>query len=74
MDLPVGWYDGEIVVMDGEGRPDFGLLQNAFDRKGAENIVMYLFDAPYLGGQDIREVPAIERRRLLQTVLESHPF
>jgi bifunctional non-homologous end joining protein LigD len=73
MDLPAGWYDGEIVVMDGEGRPAFGLLQNAFDRKRAENIVMYLFDPPYLGGQDIRELPAIERRRLLQTVLESRP-
>jgi bifunctional non-homologous end joining protein LigD len=73
MDLPVGWYDGEIVVTDGEGRPDFGLLQNAFDRKRAENIVMYLFDAPYLGGRDIREVPTIERRRLLQTVLEMRP-
>ena len=71
MDLPPGWYDGEIVVNDTEGRPDFGLLQNAFDRKRSENITMYLFDAPYLGGQDIREVPVIDRRRLLETVLES---
>ena len=29
--LPDGWYDGEIVVLDAQGRPDFQALQNAFD-------------------------------------------
>lgn len=58
MALPPGWYDGEIVVNDTEGRPDFGLLQNAFDRKRAESITMYLFDAPYLRRHDICEVPS----------------
>ncbi|MFC5459265.1 hypothetical protein [Massilia niabensis] len=24
--LPNGWYDGEIAVLDANGRPDFGLL------------------------------------------------
>src|SRR5690606_41179474 len=29
--LPDGWYDGEIVVLDAEGKPDFQALQNAFE-------------------------------------------
>lgn len=29
--LPDGWYDGEIVVLDDDGRPDFQALQNALD-------------------------------------------
>lgn len=32
--LPEGWYDGEIVVLDAEGRPDFQALQNAFEPAG----------------------------------------
>lgn len=73
MELPVGWYDGEIVVNNSDGHPDFGLLQNAFDRKRGDSIVFYLFDAPFLDGHDIREVPAIQRRELLRSVLDSRP-
>lgn len=29
--LPDGWYDGEIVVLDEHGKPDFQALQNAFE-------------------------------------------
>lgn len=32
--LPDGWYDGEIVVLDAEGRPDFQALQNALESMG----------------------------------------
>ena len=68
--LPSGWYDGEIVVPDAEGRPDFGLLQQAFDGKRAGSIVYFLFDAPYLDGADLRALPLTERRARLQQVLE----
>lgn len=33
--LPDGWYDGEIVMLDAQGRPDFQALQNAFELSGA---------------------------------------
>lgn len=69
MKLPDGWYDGEIVVNDEQGRPNFNLLQLAFDGSNTAAIVYFLFDAPYLGGNDLREVPLVERRALLEAAL-----
>lgn len=68
--LPDGWYDGEIVVHDENGRPNFGLLQLAFDGSDTAEIVFFIFDAPYLNGYDVREVPLEARRALVKTVLE----
>jgi bifunctional non-homologous end joining protein LigD len=71
--LPDGWYDGEIVVHDQDGRPDFGLLQLAFDGSNTAQIVYFVFDAPYLKGFDLREAPLEARRALLQAALEKSP-
>ncbi|MDQ1829345.1 DNA ligase D [Massilia scottii] len=68
--LPDGWYDGEIVVHDENGRPDFGLLQLAFDGSNTADIVYFLFDAPYFKGYDLRGVPLEARRALLGAALE----
>lgn len=73
MKLPSGWYDGEIVVHNDAGRPDFGLLQNAFDANAPGDIVYFLFDAPYLDGRDLRNTPLEARRAQLQAVLEQRP-
>lgn len=68
--LPDGWYDGEIVVHNAQGRPDFGLLQQAFDGKRTKDIVYFIFDAPYLGGEDLRSLPLLQRRAKLESALE----
>jgi bifunctional non-homologous end joining protein LigD len=73
MKLPDGWYDGEIVVHDEQGKPDFGLLQLAFDGSNTASIVFFLFDLPFMKGYDLREVPLEERRALLQATLEKAP-
>jgi len=70
MKLPDGWYDGEIVVHDDTGRPDFGRLQQAFDATRSEDIVLFLFDVPYFDGHDLRDMPLVDRRTLLGQVLE----
>jgi bifunctional non-homologous end joining protein LigD len=69
--IPSGWLDGEIVVMGAHGAPDFNALQNAFDSSRTERIRYYLFDLPYFARHDLREVPLMERRRLLRTLLEA---
>ncbi len=71
--LPDGWYDGEIVVHDEAGRPDFGLLQQAFDEKASQEIVYFLFDLPFYDGVDYRPVPLEQRRATLQEILKDRP-
>jgi bifunctional non-homologous end joining protein LigD len=71
--LPDGWYDGEIVVHDENGRPNFGLLQLAFDGSNTADIVYFLFDAPYYKGYDMRDVPLESRRAILKSALETAP-
>jgi bifunctional non-homologous end joining protein LigD len=73
MKLPPGWYDGEIVVHDAQGRPDFGALQLAFDASSTSEIVYFLFDLPYFDGYDLRAAPLESRRALLQAALERSP-
>ena len=69
LDLPPGWYDGEIVVPDEAGIPDFGALQQAFDAHRPKDIVLYLFDLPYFGGRDLRGAPLQARRAILKQLL-----
>ena len=67
--LPPGWYDGEIVVPDEAGIPDFGALQQAFENQRVDDVVLYLFDLPYADGHDLRRVPLDARRALLKRLL-----
>ena len=69
MALPPGWYDGEIVVPDDAGIPNFGALQQAFEARRTDDVVLYLFDLPYVDGHDLRSVPLQARRAVLQQVL-----
>ena len=70
--LESAWLDGEMVVANEHGVPDFQALQNAFEAGSSGNIVYYLFDLPYLNGVDLREVPVEERHAALSTVLAGH--
>jgi bifunctional non-homologous end joining protein LigD len=67
------WLDGEIVVLGANGTPDFNALQNAFDRHARRIIVFFLFDVPFFEGYDLRKVPLLARRSLLQGLLEEGP-
>lgn len=71
--LPSGWIDGEIVVMNERGVPDFGALQNAFDRASTASIVYYVFDLPFFDGLDLRQLPLAQRRETLCTLVTRHP-
>ena len=70
MQLPPGWYDGEIVVPNAAGVPDFGALQRAFETGRTDGIVYYLFDLPFFDGRDLRALPLETRRETLQHTLE----
>lgn len=69
--LKDSWLDGEVVSLNADGLPDFQARQNAFDIGRSLDIVYYLFDAPFLDGQDQREAPLEERRAALKSALSS---
>jgi bifunctional non-homologous end joining protein LigD len=60
--------DGEIVLLDNEGRSKFQLIQN-YQRTGKGNLVYYVFDLLYYDGYDLRELPLLKRKELLQKAL-----
>lgn len=67
--------DGELVVLDGQGRPDFGLMQTRMAQSDPKEIerstrthpVQFLaFDLLSLGGRDLMRRPYAERREALE--------
>ncbi|TDF62926.1 DNA ligase D [Cupriavidus sp. L7L] len=71
LDISEGWLDGEIVVLR-DGVPDFNALQNAIDRHRNEAIVFFAFDLPFWEGRDLRNVPLVQRRAKLETLVAGH--
>jgi bifunctional non-homologous end joining protein LigD len=60
--------DGEIVVVDDDGKPHFEWLQNwKKDQHGS--LHYYLFDILWCDGRDLRTMPLHERKALLQSIL-----
>ncbi len=70
--LASAWLDGEVVVLNEAGTPDFQALQNAFEAGRSGGIAYYLFDVPYLNGHDLRQVPLEQRRAALARLLEGN--
>ncbi|AMM14041.1 DNA ligase [Burkholderia sp. PAMC 28687] len=70
LDVQNAWLDGEAVVLDDNDLPNFQKLQNAFDTNRPQDIAIYFFDIPFLNGYDLRNVPLIQRRAILQALLE----
>ncbi len=72
--------DGEIVAPDDAGRSDFKKLQPRFGVQNPSSalmaeapIVYYAFDILYCDGYDLRGAPLIERKELLQKLLQTSP-
>jgi bifunctional non-homologous end joining protein LigD len=68
--LDDSWLDGEMVVLNEQGLPDFQALQNAFETGAGKDIIYYLFDMPFHHGKDLRDLPVEQRREALKKVLQ----
>ena len=74
--------DGEVVVLDAEGRPSFGLLQARINLTRAADIArlsathparLMLFDVLELDGQSLLDLPYDERRAVLEELVQPGP-
>lgn len=65
--------DGELCAIDAAGAPAFYELPAALGVKTRVkgNLIYYAFDMLYLDGVDLRATPLIERKRLLEVLLDN---
>lgn len=63
--------DGEVVLLDEQGKSDFQLLQNAIKNDANAPFIYYIFDILYYDRFDLRELALIERKALLKELLNS---
>jgi bifunctional non-homologous end joining protein LigD len=68
--------DGELCVIDEQGRPDFQALQSrdksparGLPRRKPSPVTFVVFDLLYADGRDLRERPLEERKRLLESIV-----
>ncbi|HEV2079725.1 MAG TPA: hypothetical protein VGR19_07505, partial [Allosphingosinicella sp.] len=61
--------DGEVIVQDPNGLPDFHRLQRELRRQQPEGLIFMAFDLLHLDGKDLRNERLEDRRALLQELL-----
>ena len=66
--------DGEAVVLDAQGRSDFGLLQEALAADRPETVRFEVFDLLYLDGFDLRAETLLRRKEVLASLLAGVPL
>src|SRR5205085_8079497 len=64
--------DGELVALDSHGVSRFQLLQNALRHEA--KLLYCVFDLMFCAGEDLRDLPLLERKTQLRTILPRHPL
>ncbi len=64
--------DGEIVILNEEGRPDFQKLQH-YEDNTQYPICYYVFDLLALQGNFLYDQPLVKRKQLLKKLLPKNP-
>jgi bifunctional non-homologous end joining protein LigD len=62
--------DGEIVVVDDQGDPNFQMLQN-YQKSGSGYLIYYVFDLLFFRGHDLTNLPLLRRKEILKKILPS---
>lgn len=63
--------DGEMIVVDKNGKSDFNYLQNYVKNPDNYDLVYMIFDILALDGQDLRDIKLIERKDILKKLIKS---
>jgi len=75
LDVESALVDGEIVAFDKNGRTDFSSLQRAI-KAGGKGLSCFVFDLLELDGEDLTELPLVERKAKLEPLIskENEPL
>jgi ATP-dependent DNA ligase len=66
------YLDGELCGVLPDGKTAFNLIQNATDA-GQGSLVFFVFDLLFLDGEDIRDLPLVDRKARLDAFLVGAP-
>ena len=73
LDIKDALIDGEAVIAAGDGTFSFHSLQDALSTGNLRGLRYYAFDLLHLDGKDLRSLPLIERKALLEGLLRREP-
>lgn len=65
--------DGELVVLDAQGRSDFSALQRVIDGSARQPLRYVVFDLPGVAGVDISQAPLQARKAVLKALIGDTP-
>jgi bifunctional non-homologous end joining protein LigD len=68
LDLPPALIDGELVALDGDGRPSFSKLQGVLKGEPGR-LVYFAFDLLELDGKSLTKLTNLERKEQLKSML-----
>ncbi len=66
------YLDGELCGVLPDGKTAFNLIQNATNA-GQGSLVFFVFDLLFLDGEDIRDLPLVDRKVRLEALLVGAP-
>jgi len=69
--LPDALIDGEVVALDGNGKPNFSALQAALSKGDDHHLAFLAFDLLFIDGIDLRQQPLLARKARLKEVIEA---
>ncbi len=65
--------DGEIVVLNESGQPNFQLLQH-YENNKDKQIIYYVFDLLEVNGKNVCDLPLVDRKKLLKSLKFKSPI
>lgn len=65
--------DGEAVVLNAAGAPDYNLLRRELGKTEAAQLQFWAFDVMYLDGLDLRRCRLVDRKEALRALLQDAP-
>ena len=71
--VKAAYIDGELCGVDEAGLPSFAHTQAATDGERGVHLVYYAFDLLHLGGWDVSNLQLIERKALLEPLVQDKP-
>ncbi len=73
LQLASAWIDGEIVVEDSAGIPSFNLLQADISAGRDDRLCYFVFDLLYCEGFDLTKATLLDRKMLLEQIVQDVP-